>query len=105
MNDEDKPFHYFGSTCYGWAKGNTPEFVLETLARIAGTDAIKQQLKQNKGLYAWVCKVDVPRSTKYQINFFQPQGVSISDTQEFLIMNTKGWCLPITKESHPCVIG
>ncbi|MGF6139016.1 hypothetical protein [Pseudomonas laurylsulfatiphila] len=94
----EKPTHYFGSTCFNWALGESPEEVLANLAKAAGANSIKVQVKHNGGLYAWICKVHAPRSSPYVINFFQPQGVEVSECQEFNIMNSKGHCLPITKE-------
>lgn len=87
---EEKQFHYFGSTPYHWAIGETRQEVIENLARMAGTDTIKRHLKEHKGLYCWTCRVDAPRSAKYAINFFQPQGVPVSLGQEFNIVNAKG---------------
>ncbi|WJM88680.1 hypothetical protein QDY63_14855 [Pseudomonas brenneri] len=94
----ENQFHYFGSTALNWCKDTSPENVLFTLARMAGTETIKQQVKCNKGLYAWVCRVEQPQTTKYEINNFAPAGVKVSESWEFNIMNAKGHCLPITRE-------
>jgi len=91
-------FHYYGSTAYNWCRDDSVENVLLTLARMAGSDAIKRNVKGSGGLYSWICKVEAPRSTSYDINFFAPVGVEISESWEFNIMNTKGHCLPITRE-------
>lgn len=94
----EKSYHYFGSTCFNWCMGESVEGVLSTLARQAGTNTIQQQVKHGDGLYAWVCRVEAPRSTSYQITNFQPQGVTVSESWEFNIKNSKGHCLPITRE-------
>jgi len=93
-------FHYFGSTPLNWATGETVEKVLSSLARQAGDARIKQQVKIGDGLYAWTCRVEVPKSTYYQINFFQPQGVEVTDCREWNIKNGKGHVLPITRETN-----
>lgn len=93
-------YHYFGSTAYHWCREDSAEAVLKTLARNAGSDNIKRQVKANGGLYAWVCKVEKPRTASYAINFFQPVDVPISHSAEYHIMNSKGHCLPITREKR-----
>lgn len=97
--EPEKNYHYFGSTALNWCKGTSPENVLHKLALMAGAETIKQQVKCNKGLYAWVCRVEQTRTTKYEINNFAPVGVKVSESWEFNIKNTKGHCLPITREN------
>jgi hypothetical protein len=87
---EEKPFHYFGSTAYHWVVGETRQEVLNELSRMAGADLIKRHVKEHGGLYCWTCRVDAPRSAKYDIAWFQPSGVAVSQGLHFNIMNTKG---------------
>lgn len=95
---EEKPHHYFGTSCYNWAKGQTVEEVLVKLGELVGTSLMKTLKKSNsEGFYVWVCKVNVPQSTPYALNFYQPQGVEVLESWEFNLMNAKGHCLPITK--------
>ena len=96
--EPEKSYHFFGSTPFNWCKGETLEAVLSTLARQAGAKTIQYQNKTNNGLYAWTCRVDVPRSEPYAISFFQPVGVQIADSREFNIKNSMGHVLPITRE-------
>jgi len=91
----EKPFHYFGSTCFHWATGATRQEVLEKLARMAGTETIKKSIKSQGGFYAWTCRVNVPHSADYQISYFKPQGVECVLPQEFNLMNAKGHSLPV----------
>lgn len=99
----EKSYHFFGTTTFNWCKGETLEGVLSTLARQAGDSVIKQQNKVGNGLYAWTCRVEVPRSELYALNFFQPVDVQLSDTREWNIKNGKGHVLPITREEKPDV--
>lgn len=87
-----KPFHFFGSTAYNWAIGDTRQEVIESLARMAGTDIIKRNDKHSEGngLYCWLCRVDVPRDEEYEIAWFQPQGVPVSHVIEVGIKSAKG---------------
>lgn len=88
----EKPFHYFGSTAYNWATGATRQEVIEKLARQAGTEAIKRNDKhsEGQGLYCWTCRVGVPQSTDYEISYFQPQGVPVTQGLEVGIKSAKG---------------
>ncbi|WYW04447.1 hypothetical protein Mudajogi_00002 [Pseudomonas phage vB_PpuP-Mudajogi] len=82
--------HYFGSTCFNWATGATRQEVVTKLAKMAGTEQLKRSVKGSGGLYCWTCKVGVPEGTDYQISYFQPQGVPVTDGQNHNIMNVKG---------------
>lgn len=88
--DDKTTQHYYGSTAFNWAVGQTRDEVLTKLAKQAGTDTIKRNVKHNGGLYAWVCLVHAPQSAAYEIEYYQPKGVEISDAQEFNILNSKG---------------
>jgi len=102
-NVPEKAYHYFGSTCFNWCRADSVEAVLKNLASWAGADTVKRQIKNNGGLYAWVCRVEVPQSSSYGTNFFRPVDVPVSESWEFNIMNTKGHVLPITREDKPDV--
>lgn len=92
MNDK----HYFGSTAFNWATGETREEVLQKLARMAGADIIKRNVKANGGgLYAWTVQVNAPQSAHYEINNYAPSGVPTEQAQAFNILNAKGKASPI----------
>jgi hypothetical protein len=82
--------HFFGSTALNWATGATREEVIAKLARVAGADLIKRQVKAHGGLYCWTCRVDVAQSTNYSINNYAPEGVPTAAAQECNLLNTKG---------------
>lgn len=96
---DKKNYHYFGSTAFNWATGESRAEVLEKLARNAGSTIIKENVKRNKGLYAWTVRVDQCVDLDYQINSYQPQEVPLSNAQEFNIVNTKGHVIPIDREA------
>lgn len=89
--------HFFGSTAFNWAVADTREEVLRRLARKAGTDAIKRNVKKNGGMYCWTCMVPLPESATYQISNYAPVGVGACEVQEFRIMYINGASLPITR--------
>ena len=90
--------HFFGSTAFNWAVGSTREEVLGKLARAAGSDIIKANVKRNGGLYAWTCMVPLPESADYAIHNYAPVNVGACEVQEFNIMYINGASLPITRE-------
>lgn len=97
MDTDTTTWHYFGSTAFGWKKAQTRAEILEALAKQAGSDIIKRNLKPSGGLYCWICLVKLPQSTNYGINFFQPT-VPWERGQEFNIVNVKGHAVPIDRE-------
>lgn len=82
--------HFYGTSAYNWATGSSRQEVIDKLAREAGTDAIKRNVKATGGLYCWTCRVELPQSAHYQISFFQPQGVPVSDFLEVNIVSVGG---------------
>lgn len=91
--------HYFGTSCYNWAKGKSVEDVLVKLGSMIGPGIMKTlKQKNSEGFYVWVCKVNAPQSTQYPLNFYQPQDVEVLESWEFNMMNAKGHVLPITRE-------
>lgn len=98
-NDTVQQFHFFGSTAFNWAIGSTRQEVLTKLASMAGADIVKRNVKNAGGLYAWTCKVEAPRSTTYEISFYQPAGVPTSDGMEFSIQNKHGHVKLVEKQA------
>ncbi len=86
--------HFFGSTPFNWATGNTRQEVIEKLAAEAGSEMIKRSLRASntyKGIYCWTCRVGLPPSAEYRIANFQPQGVPVTLAQEHNIVSVKGY--------------
>lgn len=84
--------HFFGSTPFNWATGQTRAEVMKKLAVGAGS-LLKGNIK-NGGLYAWTCEVNAPEGTSYDIEHYRPVGVEFAATAECLIQNVKGHSLP-----------
>lgn len=95
-----KNFHYYGSTAFTWAVGQTREEVLRALAKDAGKDLIQNNVRKNGGLYVWTCRVDLPQDSVYSIRNFHPVEVPIdpSTIHEYNIQSVKGTVYPIDKE-------
>lgn len=89
-NADNTTQHFFGSTAFNWAVGQTRAEVLEKLARSAGADIIRRNVKNNGGLYAWTCLVPLPQTAPYEIENYAPRGVGARDAEEFNILNAKG---------------
>lgn len=87
---EVKQFHYFGSTAFNWATGETRQEVITKLAKQAGTEILKRNVKASGGLYCWTCRVEAPQGTDYEIRYFCPQGVKITQALAVNIQNSKG---------------
>lgn len=94
MKDDTTTFHYFGSTAFGWRVGQSRAEVIEALARDAGADIIRRNMKPNGGLYVWTCFVPLPQSAPYEIEQFAPT-VPYQYGQAFNIVNIKGHVTPI----------
>lgn len=93
--------HYFGSTAFNWCVAQTAAEVLARLAREAGDGIIKGNMKNNGGLYAWLCVVELPESERYSIHNYAPHmladevtRVPLHSCREYLIQNTKGHVVP-----------
>lgn len=67
MSTEEQQRHFFGSTAFNWAVGQSRKEVLKALAREAGRDTIKANRIKNGGLYAWTCLVPLPQEATYEI--------------------------------------
>lgn len=80
---------YFGSTAYNWATGATRNEVIAKLAKAAGADIIRRNVKANGGLYVWLCKV--PIDGPFDIEFYMPKVEGLTEKQAYLIQNTKGF--------------
>jgi hypothetical protein len=91
---KERDYHYFGSTAFNWAKGQTRAEVLEKLGRMAMANLVKEQVKAHRGLYAWTCRVEAPQSQPYSINEYRPVDMATSKSQAFRIQNIKGHALP-----------
>lgn len=86
--------HYFGSTAFNWATGDTRAEVLAKLGRMTGPNELKLQVKAHGGLYVWTCRVNAPADADYQIENYAPKGVETSNVSESRIVNTKGYIVP-----------
>lgn len=77
--------HYFASCAFGWKTAETRDEAIRGLIRYFATDLSKtvpnQQKNGEAGTYIWSCEVKAPKDAKYDINFYQPQGVKIKDGQ------------------------
>lgn len=80
-------YHYFGSTAFDWATGDTREEVIRRLAGAAGASTIK---RMRAGMYAWTCRVELPGTAAYAIRNYAPKDVSISDQKEVSILSARG---------------
>lgn len=94
MNTETQQHHYYGTTAFSWATGETRAEVLAKLARVAGSDIIKRNVKSSGGLYAWTVRVNLPQTAGYEIDSYRPVGVPTEKPQSFRIVNTKGYVIP-----------
>ena len=107
--------HYYGSTGYGWQCGQSREEVLGKLARAAGTSILERARKHSGGLYAQVCRVELPQAAHYDISNYMPSVITKEDgvnearkgervpTSEFeqvLITNMKGRAIPYVTKSE-----
>ena len=83
--------HYFASFGLGWATAATED---EAIRKLMHTGYFREEVKRmtlaaqkrgEAGAYCWTCKVHVPESTKYAINFYSPQGVEKSEGRDHYI--------------------
>jgi hypothetical protein len=93
-NKAPQAHHYFGSTAFNWATGDTRAEVLAKLGRMTGPNELKLQVKAHGGLYVWTCRVNVPEATQYDIESYAPKGVETAAPAEARLVNTKGHVIP-----------
>lgn len=83
------PVHYFASCALGWATAETADAAIRKLAssfRREFTNMVKGgQKRGNAGAYIWTCKVHGPSDSQYEINFYAPQGIDISEGQNHYV--------------------
>lgn len=72
-------FHYYGTTAFDWAVGKSEDEVIKKLARWAGAKTIKLNKSKNGGLFAQVCKVELPQAAHYSINQYLPEFIQKED--------------------------
>lgn len=84
--------HFFATTAFHFAIGDTRKEAIENVARRAGAAIIKEQVKGQGGLYVWSCKVALPRTAQYAINNYMPQvnPDELSEVQRFRIVKADG---------------
>lgn len=99
--DKKQAHHYYASTAFDWAVADTRAEAIARVAKSAGSDGIKRQVKANGGLYVWSCRVELPQSATYTITSYAPDRiivdgketedkVPIGDAKSYRIQNTKG---------------
>ena len=71
------PNHYYASTAFNWAVAQTRKEAIESVARMAGADIIKINVKNHGGLYVWSCRVLMPESTHYSIHAYAPHKIML----------------------------
>ena len=75
--------HYFASCALGWKTANTRDEAIRGLIDYFNSDfrTITENARKRGeiGTYVWTCKVLEPHDSKYEINFYQPQGVKIEE--------------------------
>lgn len=89
-NTDTKPvqqFHYFGSTGINWACADSREEVLAKLARAAGANIIRINVKEQGGMYAWTTRVELPEAVSYRIENFTPVNVPCSSPRQHRILS------------------
>ena len=102
-------YHYYATIAFGWAVAPTREEAIASVARQAGTDIIKRNVKAHGGLYCWSCRVELPQEAHYSINFYQPEFITrdgktteervpLSKVIEANIQNLKGHLVIVDKE-------
>lgn len=83
-------FHYFASFALGWAVADTAEEAVDKLVRGFEPDVKRAianlQREGDPGLYMWTVRVELPKDADYKINFYQPQDVPLSESQDWLIV-------------------
>ena len=87
--------HYYAATCMSWATAPTRHEAIEKVAKAAGKDTIRRQLKECGGMYVWTVKVLLPPAANYSINFYQPVNVPMGEVKEYRITDSKGHIAPL----------
>lgn len=83
-------YHYYASTALSWAVADTREEAIKRVARDAGADIIRANVKAHGGLYAESCRVELPIAAPYEIRMYMPDGVQVSEHETHRITNARG---------------
>lgn len=98
MSDEQQTaieYHYYVTTCMDWATAPTRREAIAKVAKRAGADIIRRNIKEFGGMYVWSVKVLLPGAAEYAINFYQPVDVPMEDAKEYRITSEKGYVVPM----------
>lgn len=72
-------FHWFGASAFEWVVADSKEAVIKKLARSHNADTIKMNVKSHGGLFAQVCRVELPMAAHYTINQYLPAKITKED--------------------------
>jgi len=84
-NKKEQQYHYFASTVFNWVTADTRKEAIEKVARAGGRDT-KRIITNQGSMYAWSCKVPLPQSAHYEIRFYSPHDVGVTDGMETAII-------------------
>lgn len=86
--------HWYGTTAFDWVCADTKEAVIKRLARMSGAKTIQLNVKRNGGLFAQVCRVELPQAAHYSINEYLPHRITKEDGVH---EQRKGEVVPLTE--------
>jgi hypothetical protein len=91
----ETPCHYYASTCMNWGTAPTRREAIAKVAKAAGAEMIRRQVKECGGMYVWSVKVLLPADADYKIEFYAPVNVPMKASEEYRIVDVKGSIVPM----------
>ncbi len=88
-NNGVQPDHYFATCAFGWKVADTRDKAIRGLIEGFRGEAKRTTANLHKqgemGMYIWSTRVEIPLDQKYEISYYQPKGVPISDSREHCV--------------------
>ena len=79
--------HYYASHAMGWATGATEQAAIDNLMlNNTETSWVNNCLKAGEPLVFFSCRVPVPKSTPYEIEWYVPKVAGLTECQNHLVL-------------------
>lgn len=104
MSETPETYHYFAACAIGWATAPTAAEALAKIAKEEDTVFFARHLKRG-GLYAWTCRVLLPASAAYTIEFYapckQPDGTPVprDNAEHWRVLNRQGTAIGVSSNA------
>jgi len=86
---QEQGHHYYAATVFGWKTADTRKEALDGLVSSFRSSlkpmVARAQKEGGPGVYIWCCRVEAPSDASYEISWYVPQGVEVSEAAEVYV--------------------